>query len=169
MDTTARDVMTTNVDTVTPDNSVREVIERLATADFNGFPVVDEDDAVVGIVTQGDLLRLFKPKDRVIWIPVGVPPFSETLDYAVDLPFDNVDFGVDMSRKANQPIREHMVTDVFTLPAGAPVTDVLDVLSDPTLDINRIPIVEDNQLVGIVTREDLLQGLRAELIEESSA
>ncbi|MEM4780908.1 MAG: CBS domain-containing protein, partial [Halalkalicoccus sp.] len=78
MEPRARDVMTSPVETAHPDDEVGDVLERLAKAEFNGFPIV-EDGALVGIVTQGDLVRLFRKKDRVVWIPIGVPPFSETL------------------------------------------------------------------------------------------
>ena len=79
----ARDIMTVDVETVHPDDEVSTVLTRLSRAEFNGFPVVD-DERLVGIVTQGDLVDLFQPSDRTLWIPIGFPPFIEPIDYAFD-------------------------------------------------------------------------------------
>lgn len=156
----ARDIMTTDVETVAPDDDVAEVLTRLARADFNGFPVVDEDGTVVGVVTQGDLVNLFQPSDRTLWIPVGFPPFLETLTYAVDLSWDELDVGLDLVRAAGKPIREVMTDDVVTVSPDAPLSEVVDLLADEARDINRLPVVEDDVLVGIVARQDVLRALR---------
>lgn len=158
----ARDIMTHDVETVSPDDDVSEVLTRLARADFNGFPVT-EDGIVVGIVTQGDLVDMFQPSDRTLWIPVGFPPFLESLTYAVDLSWDELDVGVDMLRNAGRPVSEVMTTDVVTVGPKSDVDQMLALLADEDRDINRLPVVDEaNALLGIVTREDLLRALRDE-------
>lgn len=164
MSTSARDVMTEDVEVVDPDDSIRSVLERLARADFNGFPVVTENDELVGIVTQGDLVRLFRAPDRVVWIPIGVPPFSETLDYAFDLSLDRVDLGIEVVRKARRPISTVMTENVVTVAPDASLDELLDILANEERDINRVPVVEDDRVVGIVTREDLLRAIRDERV-----
>ncbi|ADJ14592.1 CBS domain-containing protein [Halalkalicoccus jeotgali] len=162
MDLSAREIMTTDVETASPDDEVGTVLERLAKADFNGFPIV-EDGRVVGIVTQGDFVRLFRKKDRLVWIPIGVPPFSETLPYAVDFSLDELDLGIDFVKNARKDVREIMTTDVVTVEADSGVGEVLSILAGEDRDINRVPVLEDGGLVGIITREDLLRALRVEL------
>ncbi|MCY4732506.1 CBS domain-containing protein [Natronomonas gomsonensis] len=158
----ARDIMTRDVETVSPEDDVSEVLTRLARADFNGFPVT-EDGLVVGIVTQGDLVDLFQPSDRTLWIPVGFPPFLESLTYAVDLSWDDFDVGVDMLRNAGRPVSEVMTTEVVTVGPKADLDEMLAILADEERDINRLPIVDEaDALLGIVTREDLLRALRDE-------
>jgi len=156
----ARDIMTTDVETVAPDDDVADVLTRLARADFNGFPVVDGDGTVMGVVTQGDLVNLFQPSDRTLWIPVGFPPFLETLTYAVDLSWDELDVGIDLVRAAGKSIREVMTDDVVTVSPDATLAEVVDLLADEDRDINRLPVVEDGVLVGIVARQDVLRALR---------
>ena len=159
----ARDLMTTPVETVSPDDDVADVLTRLARADFNGYPVVDENDRLVGIVTQGDLVDLFQPSDRTLWIPVGFPPFLESLEYAIDLSWDKLDVGVDLVRNAGRPIREVMTEDVVTVAPDDDFDTVLDILADDERDINRLPVVEaDGSVVGIIARQDVLQALRDE-------
>ncbi len=53
----AMDVMTTQVITVGPDTSVRELALLLSERGISGVPVIDSDNRIVGIVTEGDLLR----------------------------------------------------------------------------------------------------------------
>ncbi len=154
--------MTRDVETLRRDDDVSEALTRLARADFNGFPVT-EDGLVVGIVTQGDLVDLFQPSDRTLWIPVGFPPFLESLTYAVDLSWDEFDVGLDLARNAGRPIEEVMTTDVVTVGPKADLDEMLALLADPERDINRLPVVDEaGALLGIVARQDLLGALRDE-------
>jgi CBS domain-containing protein len=174
---TARDLMQTDVETVAPDDEVSEVLGRLARADFNGYPVVDSeasetpradgdavDDtgAVVGIVTQHDLVHLFQTGDRTLWLPVGLPPFTQTLTYAIDVSWDDLDLGIDLAKNASRPISEVMTADVVTVAPDADLDAILDLLADDERDINRLPVVDDDTLVGIVARQDVLRAIRDE-------
>lgn len=179
MSLTARDLMQTDVETVAPDDEVSEVLGRLARADFNGFPVVDSEDRrssssrsqtddddtgrVVGIVTQHDLVHLFQTEDRVLWLPIGLPPFTETLTYAIDVSWDDLDLGLDLARHAGRPISEVMTTDVVTVAPETDLDTILSLLADDERDINRLPVVDsDGALVGIVARQDVLRAVRDE-------
>lgn len=156
---TARDIMTRDVETVSPDDDVSDVLTRFARADFDGFPVT-EDGLVVGIVTQSDLVDLFQPSDRTLWIPVGFPPFLESLTYAIDLSWDELDLGIDLVRNSGRPIREVMTTDVVTVGPEASFDEVLALLADRERDINRLPVVDEaGALLGIIARQDVLYAL----------
>jgi len=164
---TASDIMTADVETVGPDDDVANVLTKLARAEFNGYPVVETDDdgttRLVGIVTQGDLVDLFQPSDRTLWIPVGFPPFLESLTYGIDLSWDELDVGIDLLRNAGHPVSEVMTEDVVTVKPDAGIDAVLDVLADGDRDINRVPVVDDDGgVVGIIARQDLLEALRDE-------
>lgn len=159
----ASDVMTTEVQTVAPDDEVSEVLGRLARVRFNGFPVV-EDDRVVGIVTEGDLVRLFETEDRIIWIPIGFPPFLDTVTYGVDVSWSELDVGVDIVKHAGRPVREVMTEDVVAVTPTTALDELVDLLGDPDRDINRLPVVDDGRLVGIVTRQDVLRTLSDERV-----
>lgn len=155
-----RDLMTTEVQAVQGDDEVSDVLTRFARVDFSGFPVM-ENDRVVGIVTESDLVDLFQPKDRTLWIPVGFPPFLESLTYGIDLSWDELDIGVDLIRNAGKPISAVMTTEVETISPDAELDEAIDLLGDPARDINRLPVVDESgRLVGIVTREDVLRALR---------
>jgi CBS domain-containing protein len=156
---TASDIMTSEVETLSPDDDVSEALTGLGRADFDGFPVTEEG-LVVGIVTQSDLVDLFQPSDRTLWIPVGFPPFLESLTYAVDLSWDELDVGLDLARNAGRPVEEVMTADVVTVGPDEDVGGMLELLADPR-DINRLPVVDGaGALLGIVARQDLLVTLQ---------
>jgi len=115
---------------------------------------------VIGIVTEHDLVGLFQPSDRILWIPVGFPPFLESLTYAIDLSWDELDLGIDLVRNAGKPVRSVMTEDVVTVFPGEDIDRLAELLTDEERDINRLPVVENDTLVGIVTREDVLRGIR---------
>ena len=158
----ARHLMTTGVETVRPDDDIGDVLTRLAREDFNGFPVVDDDGRVVGIVTQHDLVHIFQPSDRTLWIPVGFPPFLETLEYAIDLSWDELDAELDLLKHAGKPVRTIMTENPVTVEPDADLDRILDLLVDDDRDINRLPVVEDGRLIGIVARQDVLRAIRDE-------
>lgn len=153
----AADVMTTDVETAAPDDEVGEVLGRLAPVDYSGFPVV-EDGRVVGVITEGDLVDLFEVEERVLWIPIGIPPIVDTLTYAFDLPGDDVD----IAAHADDPISSVMTPDPVTVEADASLDELLGLLADQHRDINRLPVLDGTELVGIITRQDLLRGLKRE-------
>jgi CBS domain-containing protein len=157
----ARDIMTTDVEVVAPDAEVSDVLTRLARAEFNGYPVV-EDGRLVGIVTQTDLVHIFQPSDRTLWIPVGFPPFLESLEYAIDLSWSELDTGIDLVKNAGKPIRKVMTADVVTVEPDTDLDAILDILADDERDINRLPVVEGDELVGIIARQDVIRAFRDE-------
>ncbi|MFB6082558.1 MAG: HPP family protein [Halanaeroarchaeum sp.] len=158
----ASDIMTSDVETVQHDDEVSEVLTKLSRRRFNGFPVVDDDAKLVGIVTQRDLVDIFQPSERTLWIPVGFPPFLEPVEYAVDVSWDDLDVNIDLARNAGKPISEFMTEDVVTVSPDTDLDEIIDVLAAEEPDINRVPVVEDGYVAGIVTRQDVLQAIRDE-------
>lgn len=159
----ARDLMTTDVQTVAPDDDVADVLKRFARVEFSGFPVVDEERYVLGVVTESDLVDLFEPEDKTLWIPVGLPPFVDTLTYQVEPPWEDLDIGLDFVRNTGREISEVMTTEVITVDPDAGIDEVLDLLSGDDPNINRLPVVdEEGRIVGIIARQDVIRALRDE-------
>ena len=157
----ARDLMVTDVRTVASDDDVADVFRQFARYAFSGFPVVDADDRLVGVITESDLVDLFEPDDETLWIPIGLPPFVDTLTYQVKAPWADLDLGVDMVRNADRPVSDVMSTDVATVTPDAPIDDVLDLLVGDDPDINRVPVVDDDgRIVGIIARQDVIRAFR---------
>ncbi len=144
----AHDIMTPDVIAVQPDTPLAEVAELMLIHRISGLPVV-EDGAVVGMVSEGDLLRraeLGTAPARPRWL---------TLFAAGD-------------RAAEAFVRTHGRTagEVMSqaLVAVAPETPVEEIAAlMETHRVKRLPVVRGGQLVGIVTRADLLRALAARL------
>ena len=155
----ARDVMTVDVETVQSDEEVSDVLTKLSRRTFTGFPVVDDEGKLVGVVTQRDLVDIFQPSERTLWIPVGFPPFLEPVEYAVDISWNDLDVNLDLLRNASKPIRDVMTEDVVTVAPEDSHDTVLELLGDPDLDINRVPVVANGYVEGIISRQDVLRTL----------
>ncbi|WP_281194849.1 HPP family protein [Halorubrum sp. F4] len=156
----ARDLMVEDVKTVPDDADVSDVFHKFARNSFSGFPVVD-DGRVVGVVTESDLVDLFEPEEETLWIPIGLPPFVDTLTYQVKPPWGDLDLGIDLVRNADRPITEVMTADPATVAPDADVDEVLELLSGDDPDINRLPVVDDDgTLVGLIARQDVIRAFR---------
>lgn len=145
----AMDVMTKEVLTVKPDATVREVAALLAQRGISGVPVVDANDRLVGIVSEGDLLHRSEigterpPKRRRSW-------WLDSL--ASDLATDYV-------KSHGRKAEDVMTRDVITVGETTELADVAVLLE--TKGIKRVPVVTDGRLVGIISRANLIRALAA--------
>jgi len=141
---TVADVMTRNVVTVEPATPVREVVADLLTRSFRALPVIDPDRKVVGIITNGDLVRRGGLTVRLDLLKtLDTPELHERLATMI---------------AHHQEASEVMTRDVVTVPEGMNVRHAADVMIRRRL--KRLPVVSDTgQLVGIVSRVDLLRSV----------
>lgn len=155
-----RDVMVRDVVTCGPDETASVVAKRLRENGVSGLPVVD-DGLVVGVVSEADLLDLIDEhqEDKNIWLPspfeaIELPlrafPWREWLDKHDILKRTVRDIG-------EIPMREVMSGDVETVEPGEDVEEAAHLMVRH--DVNRLPVVEDGELVGLVTRGDILDGV----------
>jgi CBS domain-containing protein len=157
---TVEDVATTDVVTCTPEEEVSVVARRLREKDVSGAPVV-KDGQVVGVVSEGDLLDLLDAgqEDKNIWLP---SPFE-----AFELPLRAFPWR-DWAEKhgllketlediGETPVREVMSKKPRTASPTTPLDEAAGVMV--RTGYNRLPVVEDGELVGIVTRGDVLDGM----------
>lgn len=131
----ARDVMTRSVITVRGRDSIHRSAELMTTHRVTSLPVLDDDDRVVGIVSEADVIRDRMPSDPRSHLRPPTRPES------------------DPSRQVWQV----MTNTVVCLAPGADTADIAAVMLDD--GVRAIPIVDGVQLVGIVARRDLLRTL----------
>jgi CBS domain-containing protein len=130
----AKDVMSTAVATVRPDTPAKEAARLLTTHGYTALPVVDEDDVLVGIVTEADLIR-----DRIL------PDPRALIDDEPRRPVE----------RAGAVVGAVMTTKVITVEMTTDAVAVTRVMLDRHL--RSLPVVDGNHLEGIVTRRDLLR------------
>ena len=148
-----KDVMNPNVVFCKPDDTVREVAKILKENDISGVPVL-EGEELVGIVSEGDLLKLLIiPEKGELWLP---SPF-EVIEVPIREYLGWEDTKKILSDVGSTKVEEIMTKDVHTISSEASVEEASEHMVRHR--INRMPVVEDDLVVGIVTRGDIIQGL----------
>ncbi len=141
----ASDVMTTSVITVGPDTAVRDIAKTLSERRISAVPVLDADGNILGIVSEGDLIRRAETQTErhpSWWLSLLAAPEQRALDYI---------------RSHGGAARDVMTRNVTTVGEEASLEEVADVLERN--HIKRVPVTSKDRLVGIVSRADLLRGL----------
>jgi CBS domain-containing protein len=133
-------LMTKDVITVTPETPLRDVAALLAEKGISGVPVV-ENDQLVGVVSEADLL--------VKEAGPGVRP-SRVLDWLL-LP----DYTEREAKFAARTAGEAMTSPAQTIPDYASVATAAARMSEER--VNRLPVLKDGKLVGILTRADVIR------------
>jgi CBS domain-containing protein len=147
-----REIMDANPVTVAPDASVEEVVAALRDHQLPGVPVVDGDGRCVGMVTEADLVL---PDDEGdLHIPHYINLFGGTVFLE---PLGRFEARL---RKAFASKADDMMTaDPETVAPDTTVREAARVIHES--GHNRLPVVEDGRLVGVVTRLDVLGALAA--------
>ena len=144
------DIMDPNPATVTPDTEIRGVVERLREHGLPGVPVVDGERRVVGIVTEADLVL---PDDEG---DLHLPHYIDLFGGLVFLePLRR--FESRLRKAFASTARDMMTPDPVTVGPGATAEEAARLIHDS--GHNRLPVVADGRLVGVVTRVDVLGAL----------
>jgi CBS domain-containing protein len=147
----AMDVMTTNVITVDPSTSVQEVARLLSERSISGVPVVDSQNRLVGIVSEGDLLhRVETGTERRV---------RRRRSWWLDTIGSDEELARDYVKSHGRTAKDVMTRDVISVAETTELADVATLLE--TKRIKRVPVVRDGQLVGIVSRANLVRALAA--------
>ena len=144
----AAEVMTRQPVTAHPDMSVREVAKLLLEHRISAVPVVDSSGKLVGIVSEGDLVRrgeVIRDEKQSWWL--------ETIAEGEHLPPELLAY----LRSGDRPVRRLMTPDVVTVEEATPLPEVARLLEEH--DIKRVPVLSEGRLVGIVSRADLIKAL----------
>jgi CBS domain-containing protein len=147
-----REIMDSEPETVTPDTPVEEVLRVLRENELPGVPVIDAEGHCVGIVTEADLVL---PDDQGdLHIPHYVNLFGGTVFLEPLSRFEQ------RLRKAFASNAADMMTsDPDSVSPDTTVREAARLIHES--GHNRLPVVEDGRLVGVVTRVDVLGALAA--------
>ena len=140
----ARDLMTSPVVTVKPDATVGAAARLMLDNDASVLPVVDDAGKLVGILSHADfgLHPRYRSTTSNVYTLLGSLTSPKHLE--------------EVSRKvSSKPVREVMQRRVFTVNADAPVSRVAELMTQN--HIHRMPVIQDGQIVGIITRHDFLK------------
>jgi len=141
----ARDVMTRNVITVTADTAVADIARRLIDRRISAVPVLDGAGKIIGIVSEGDLMRRDESgtgRTRSWWLSLVESPGEKAAAYV---------------KSHGREAGDVMTRDVLTVTEETDLGEIAALLEKH--HIKRVPVLRDGKPVGIVSRADLLHGL----------
>jgi CBS domain-containing protein len=142
------DIMERDVVTIGPDATVHELVQLLQEKDLGGVPVVSADGALVGVVTEGDLVI----EDADMRLPHYFQLFGNLVYLGGQKKFEER-----LKKMVGNAVRDVMTTEVFTVAPDEPAGTAANIMVDRK--VNRVPVVEDGKLVGIVARHDIIKML----------
>lgn len=145
-DTKVSEVMTKHVVLIEPDMTVKEVADLFLKNSINGAPVVDENNHIIGIITDSDLVM----QDVKLHFPTAIQLLSGTILLGSEKKFEE-QFNKAVGAKA----QDVMTRDVFTVHPDDSLEDAATLMSDK--DIGRVPVVDNGSVVGIVTKKDIIK------------
>lgn len=144
----AANIMTAKVITAGPDDTVAQVARLLAINQISAVPVCDAAGNLLGMLSEGDLLRPFTTETetrRAWWLRLlaeGTELAPEFLNYV---------------REDQRRAKDLMVTPVITVTERTSVHEIADLMTRH--HIKRVPVLRDGELVGIVARADLVRAI----------
>ena len=150
-----RDLMTTEVLTLRPEDTVKKAAKKLALENVSGAPIVDNKNHLLGFVSENDILTvIMRYQDRLDKESAN----GSLLDYSMDALTDPDDRLAQASEQiSNTEMSTIMVRSVMTTSPDAPIIEVLRTMLK--MGINRIPVLEKGILVGIISRGDIIFAL----------
>jgi CBS domain-containing protein len=151
----ASDVMTRNVISVSPDATIADAVELMLERGISGLLVVDSSGTLAGIVTEGDLLRrdeLGTGRRRSWWLRLIASPGRQAADF---------------TRTHGRKVADVMTRDVLSVNAKSPLTDIVAMMEEHR--VKRVPVLDGDHVVGVVSRADLLRALSVAARERGAA
>lgn len=146
------DVMTRDPITVTPETPLTEVIRTISERKISGLPVVDNTGKLVGVISETDLM----------WRETGVkqPPYIMLLDSVIYLENPG-QYERDLHKALGQTVKEVMSQKPITVTPEKSLREAAQLMHDHK--IHRLPVLDaDGQVVGILTRGDVIRVMAAE-------
>ena len=149
----ARDVMTVDVVTVSPDHSVSHAAQIMLDHHISGLPVLDDQGHLVGIVTEGDFLRRSE---------LGLPALSPDDQHLST----NGERARSYVKSHSWKVADVMTANLVQVDEGASLTQIAALMEER--GIKRLPVMRGDNLVGIVSRADLLHALITATLDDTA-
>lgn len=150
-----RDLMTTQVVTLKPDDTVKKAVIKFALDNVSGAPVVDNRNHLLGILSENDVLEMLLKYQEAL---DDDSPGSVMLNYPMDSTLEENP----ALKSISDEISNTLVSDVMTrtVLTTTPDTTIMEVLSAMIeMKVNRLPVVEKGVVVGIISRGDIVFAL----------
>jgi CBS domain-containing protein len=136
-----------------PEDRIVEVAQSLRNNKISGAPVINKEGHVVGIISEGDIMRLLEVHSPRINLILPAP--LDLIELPVRMKYELDEIAEDMNKAASILIGEIMTKNVITIAPNADISDAAQLMD--THDIKRLPVVDDTgKMIGIITRGDII-------------
>lgn len=151
---TAGDLMTRDVAVVHPETSLLAAVKLLAQRHISGMPVVDDEGSLIGMITEGDLMRWHEgyTERQARWLDM----LAEGTELAAEF--------LEGIQQQNRKVKSVMSPGVTAVAEDTLARDIAHLMY--ARNIKRVPVLRNGELIGIVARSDLVRGLAQKLGEE---
>ncbi|MTK63441.1 MAG: CBS domain-containing protein [Methanobacterium sp.] len=134
-------------------DKIVDVAQSFRDNKISGAPVVDENNHVVGVISEGDIMRLIEihsPKINLI-----LPAPLDLIELPIKMKYELDEVAEDMQKAGSTVIDQIMTKKVIKVKPDSSVTDAAKLMDSHK--IKRLPVVDDDgKLVGILTRGDII-------------
>lgn len=145
---TARDIMTKDVITVTPETTVTELALLLASHKIGGAPVIDSSGTLLGVVTESDLIDQKKK--------IHIPTVVTILDSVFYL--ENPDkMEKEMKKIAGSTVGDIYSKDPLTVTEDTPLDEIATLMAEK--NVHTLPVMQGDRLVGVIGKKDIIKTL----------
>lgn len=150
-----KEIMTKDVVSFKPDDSLATVARAFIEENISAGPLIDEDNRVVGIISESDLMGVLEYHEGLGSELLSlVPGYGDRWSFQRDLEEVNEW----LQRVEDGKVKNEMTKSVFTVKPEDDVSKVAEVMV--LKRVNQVPVVEeDNKLVGIVARADMIRAM----------
>lgn len=145
---TAREIMTTDVVSVSPSTSLKELADKFVETRFSNMPVVDDDGRLVGVISETDLVEQQKP--------LHIPTVMALFDWVFYLGSEKR-FKEEVDRVTAQSVGELCRRNPVTCTPDADLREIAALMSKHKAHL--IPVIEDERMIGVVARLDLIKAV----------
>ena len=142
---TARDIMTQEVITTTPETPVSQVAALLDQHRISGVPVMDPENRLVGVITQSDLVA--RAQD------LELPPTISLFDLRLVLESPS-HFKKRLEKMLGTTVGEVMTAEPLSVPPEMPLNEIADLMARKK--VHTIPVLEGGKLMGVIGKIDLI-------------
>lgn len=148
-----KDVMTKKVISFSPDASVYDCAKILREKRISGAPIVNKGKEVIGILSEGDIMKLIESKD--IDINLILPSPLDVLELPVRMKIKLNEVMKEVKKAGSEKVEDVMTKRVVSIKEDEEISKAARIMADEK--INRLPVMDEKRiLVGIVTRCDII-------------
>ena len=152
---TVKEFMNPNVICLSPDDTIFDAAKILSQLNIAGAPVV-KNDKIVGIVSISDIIKFIDIKLGKL-PKIDTPGLSTLLLALVQMQKVHSDFKKELKIITATKIKDMMTKEVIIISPSQTVVDVAELMEKH--DVNRLPVVDNEKIVGIVARADIIKSL----------